>query len=93
MLAPLAVTSYSCGDIAGVRKTILEVWFMLMEGMEGKAKQLCKPLVVARNSKAGRRGGRRRNPWQEPLITIPSKEKVHGSLGQHTAVLGHVGLG
>lgn len=66
---------------------------MLMEGMEGKAKQLCKPLVVARNSKAGRRAGRRHNPWQESLITIPLKEKVHGSLGQHAAVLGHVGSG
>lgn len=55
---------------------------MLMERMEGKAKQLCKSLEVARNSKAGRRAGRRRNPQQGPLITIPLKEKVHGSLGQ-----------
>lgn len=46
---------------------------MLMEGLEGKAKQLYKPLVVARNIKAGRRPGRRRNPWQEPLISIPPK--------------------
>lgn len=66
---------------------------MLMEGLEGKATELCKPLVVARNSKAGRRAGRRHNPWQETLITVPSKEKVHGSLGQHAAVLGHVGSG
>lgn len=61
---------------------------MLMEGKEGKAKQLWKPLVVARNSKAGRRAGRRHNPWQETLITIPLKEKVHGLLRQHTVVLG-----
>lgn len=66
---------------------------MLMEGMEVKAKQLCKPSVAARNSKARRRPGRRHNPGQEPLITIFLKEKVHGSLGQHTAVLAHMGSG
>lgn len=60
-----------------------------MEGLEGKAKQLCKPLVVARNSKAGWTAGRRRNPWQEPPITIPSKGE--GPRVAWVVVLGHMG--
>lgn len=67
---------------------------MLVEGLAGKAEQLCKPSVAARDSEVGRRAGRWHNPWQEPLIIIiPSKEKVHGSLRWHVVVVGHVGLG
>lgn len=65
---------------------------MLMEELAGKAKQLCKPPVVARDREVGRRAARWHNPRQEPLIIIASKEKVCGSLRWHVAVVGHVGL-